>query len=172
MLKIIGSVLVIAAGGLAGALIARSYERRPRELRELSSGLQMLETEIIYGATPLPDAFERVSRSCRGAVSTLFSSASEGMRTGKGFTAEEAWGNALARLAQVTSLKRDDIDVLKELGAFLGISDRDDQEKHMRLTAEQMRRQIEKAENEARTNVKLWNYLGLSSAVVLVMILL
>ncbi|HZK18836.1 MAG TPA: stage III sporulation protein SpoIIIAB [Clostridia bacterium] len=171
MLKIIGSVVVILAGGLIGATVARSYESRPRELRELRSGLQLLETEIIYGATPLPDALERVAQSCRGSIGGLFGYASGKLYSREGYTAAEAWESALDRLSQITSLNSDDVAVLRKLGSFLGVSDQDDQEKHMRLLAEQMTHQIEKAENDARVNVRLWRYLGISSAVVVVMIL-
>ncbi len=171
MLKIIGSVVVMLAGGLIGTTVARSYERRPRELRELRSGLQLLETEIIYGATPLPDALDRVAQSCRGNIGYLFGYASKRLYSGEGFTAAEAWESALGSLSQMTSLNSDDLAVLQRLGSFLGVSDQGDQEKHMRLIAKQMTHQIEKAENDARVNVKLWRYLGISCAVVIVMIL-
>jgi hypothetical protein len=59
MLKFLGAVLVLFAGTMFGFFQALQYARRPRQIRELITALQRLETEIVYGYTPLPEAAKR-----------------------------------------------------------------------------------------------------------------
>jgi len=171
MIKILGSFLVILSAGFAGMAIARGYSRRPDELRGILTGLQMLETEIIYGATPLPEAFNKVAERCCSSAALLFQRAGDELVSKGGCTAQEAWGKALVEFYPNSVLNRGDIAVLRTFGSSLGVSDAKDQSKHLRLIAEQLKSQILQAESMANKNVKLWNYLGFFGGVVIVLVL-
>ncbi|MHB8157607.1 MAG: stage III sporulation protein AB, partial [Desulfocucumaceae bacterium] len=69
MFKLIGAAILVAAGGTAGMLVAREYVRRPKELKAVLSSIKMLETEIIYTATPLAEALESVAAVSDSRVS-------------------------------------------------------------------------------------------------------
>ncbi|MBM7855480.1 stage III sporulation protein AB [Desulfohalotomaculum tongense] len=172
MLKLFGAVMVLCACGYAGFSMARNYQQRPKELRCLQSALQMLETEISYGATPLPDALEQVARRSESSVAGLFALTREQLLNGEGITAREAWDEALKQFYRSSAIKAGDAAVLKALGAGLGISDREDQVKHLRLAREQLKIETAKAEEEAVRNVKLYNYLGFLGGLTIVLILI
>jgi len=72
MLKIAGCLLIISAGSFAGISLARNYARRPGELRNMITALQMLETEISYTATPLPEALTRMAACCSAVIISPF----------------------------------------------------------------------------------------------------
>ncbi|MDI6709685.1 MAG: stage III sporulation protein AB [Thermoanaerobacterales bacterium] len=160
MLKAVGALCVIAAAGSYGVVVARDYARRPRELREARAALSMLETEIAYGATPLPEALETVGRRCDGALARFFTGAAEALAVRDGTTAGEAWEHSLARYSAHAPLRPEDLAALGSLGAVLGNSDREDQTRHLRLAGERLKILAARADDEARRNVRLWRYLG------------
>ncbi len=162
--------MILSACGYAGLTVAAKYRRRPMELRYLRSALQMLETEISYGATPLPEAMDRVGQRCEAGIAALFSLTRDKLLAGEGVTAREAWDEALAHFYKNSALNRADLAVLKALGSGIGISDRLDQVKHLRLAQEQLKIEEAKAEVEAEKNVKLYNYLGFLGGLTIVII--
>ena len=72
MLKLIASLLIICSAGLAGMRAASAYSLRTRQLRTLQEALQLLDTEIMYGATPLPAALSKVAAAAGEAVGDVF----------------------------------------------------------------------------------------------------
>jgi stage III sporulation protein AB len=164
-------LLVVAGGGLAGLAVARRYARRPAELRQLQSALQMLETEITYASTILPDALGGVASRCDRSVAVLFTAAREELLSMQGDTAAEAWEKALLRFYPDSNLTSADLAVLRTLGGVLGISDGRDQAKHLSLAREQLQSQIARADRDAAGNVKLWSYLGFLGALAVVILI-
>ncbi|KJS14183.1 MAG: stage III sporulation protein AB [Peptococcaceae bacterium BRH_c8a] len=171
MIKLIGAILLVSACGYAGWHVSRSYARRPVELRQFMTALQMLETEITYAATPLPDALSGIAERVDARVSSFFAHAAKELQTTRGTSARQAWSAALDRYRTGSTLDRGDLGILNSLGHNLGISDRDDQAKHLRLTLEQLKMAQARAEETASKNVKLWNYVGLLGGLIIVLAL-
>lgn len=171
MLKILGSALVVASGGICGLAVAGSYSRRPRELKSLSVALSMLESEIAYGINPLPEALERVAGRSDKNVALLLNRVARELGAKSGDTAREIWERALAAFYRNSSLTPGDLVILRGLGANLGMSDRQDQLKQLHLAREQLEHEIVLAEEEASKNVKLWSYLGFLGGLLAVIIL-
>ncbi|MDD3653713.1 MAG: stage III sporulation protein SpoIIIAB [Desulfotomaculaceae bacterium] len=171
MLKMIGAMLVVTASGFCGLSVAGNYQRRPRELRSLRAALQMLETEISYGATFLPEALRQVAGRCDQATAVLFSEAAAELSRMSGVTAAEAWDKALRKYYPRTALKPGDLAVLQNFGASLGISDRQDQIKHLHLAMEQIDNEAVIADDESARNVKLWRYLGFIGGLLVVLLI-
>lgn len=170
MLKFLGAAMVVAASGLSGLAVAGSYARRPKELRALRSALQMLETEIMYGATRLPEALNTVASRCDQLVRPLFKQTEVELSAMSGVSAAEAWEKALTIYYPASTLKPQDHSILIHLGRSLGRSDCADQVKHLRLTMEQVTQEAANAEEEASRNVKMWSYLGFLSGLVFVLV--
>lgn len=171
MFKLLGAGLTLAACTGIGFTLAREYTERPRQLRAIESALQMLETEIVYGATPLTEALDHIAAGCDPGVTVLFQQTAKELRQAGGCTAGEAWRQALDAFYQASAVKTADIAVLKRLGASLGLSDRRDQEKHLKLAREQLRQEIRLAEELALKNSRLYRYLGVLGGLALVLVL-
>lgn len=161
LVKITGTILLIASFGLVGHLVAESFTRRPRELRQIQSALQMLETEMAYGASPLPEALGRISQFCGEPVKSICRTAETQLRSGRGVTAGEAWVAAVNQVFPDTVLSEADRQALVDFGATLGISDREDQMKHLKLTREQLKREETRADEDGEKSARMWKYLGL-----------
>lgn len=172
MLKLLGALMVIFSCSLMGMTVASNYRRRPGEIRALQNALQLLETEISYGATPLPDALTYVAERCDRRVSPLFGGTGRELLTMRGKTAREAWAMALEEYYPRSALNRSDRTVLLELGNSLGISDREDQIKHLALAREQLKLEQAKAEEDSARNTRVYHYLGFLGGLTVVLILI
>lgn len=171
MLKLIGAVLVLFSASMVGWQISGSYARRPVQLRALLVALQMLETEIVYGLTPLSRAFVKVGQRVDAAVGRLFSQAAELLQTEQAQSAEDALRQAMDRHWSQTSLKKQEKEVLLSLGLVLGSSDREDQEKHLRLAVTHLRGLEEEARLEQAKYERMYKSLGFLGGLLVVILM-
>lgn len=172
MWKLVGAFLVIGSMGLAGIKAASFYSRRAAELRSLQDALQMLDTEILYAATPLPRALKKIGCSGCNAVAGIFDEAGELIRAGEGCTVAEAWGKALHKNWSSTALNREDYAILSSFGEMLGGSDCREQHKNITLASLHLRNEEEKARREHEKNARLWRYGGFLAGISIVLLLL
>ena len=170
MLKMLGVVVVIGALSLLGMTVARGYGLRVRQLEDLQSAFALLETEIIYGLTPLPEAFARVSQRAAEPAAGMLGQAAAELREAQ--PVQIAWNQALAQLAEVSSLKREDLEILRYFGCGLGEADIREQQKKFRLLAEQLERAITAAWAEKNKNQRIWQYLGVSAGIAVALLLI
>ncbi|WNQ09403.1 stage III sporulation protein SpoIIIAB [Paenibacillus aurantius] len=171
MLKLIGALFVLFAGTMLGFYQAGQLARRPRQIRQLILALQRLETEILYGFSPLPEALQTVSRPLASPLSELFRQASDSMEERSGASAEESWNGAVSRTWGQTSMKGNEQEVMKQLGHTLGISDREDQIKHIRLAVSHLQAEEQTAAEEQKRFEKMWKSLGVLAAALIVLLM-
>ena len=171
MIKIIGACVTLGACATMGFTWAGVYEKRPRQLIYLGQGLQLLETEILYGATPLPEAMEQVAANCSPEIAGLFSCTAAELRKMEGVTAGEAWDRALAKFSVKTALAQKDLQILRRFGVSLGASDREDQAKHLKVALSQIKLAAAEAEAAAKKNATVYKYLGILGGLLLVLML-
>lgn len=171
MFKLIGVCLTLTACGYIGLTWARIYEKRPQQLTALEGALQLLETEIIYTATPLQEAMKHVSQRCDPDISELFRNMAAELEKTEGATAGEAWERAADDFYSGTALNQRDLHILKRFGASLGVSDREDQAKHLEMTRSQLRLASTQAETLSRKNSTIFKYMGFLSGLFLVLVL-
>ncbi len=170
-IKIIFSCIIIFCSGMVGQIYANSFRERTRLLSQLIHTLQVLETEIVYGATPLPFILQKVAKKSKAQIASLLEVTSEILLKKEGYTFSEAWGKGLEIAKKSSELKREDMELLINLGNNLGSSDRDNQVKHIRLTMEGLRRNYEEATLLQNKNVSLYKHLGLLAGLTIVIIL-
>lgn len=172
-LKLVGSSLILLAGTAWGLEAAARLERRVHLLQGLKLGLSLLETEISYGRLPLPRAMMKVASHLKETgTAPLFRKCGVCMEPGKGLVAEEAWRESVADfLRREPALKDQDGEILLALGGYLGLSDPQDQLKHLRLAQERLRFQEKQAYEEAVRQGKIYRYAGFATAAVLVLVL-
>jgi len=167
----LASVLIVFSGGIAGLVVANSYATRPEELKNLRCALGMLETEIGFGLTPLPEALNRVGRRMGGSVGYFFREVAAALNDDCGLSAGEAWEKCLGILKEEAFLSQGDLDILRSFGNTLGVSDRDDQIKHLRLAQEQLSLQEHDAEKLKEGNQRMWRTIGFLGGLAVVLIL-
>lgn len=162
--------LVIAGSALCGFVIAKNYADRPRQLLSVRAGVEMLMTEIVYAATPLSEACIGVSKSQGKPVADFFATVGRGLADM--MTVNEAWARGLEELRLSSSLLLPDLEVLRTLGEVVGVSNREDQERHLLIACQRLHALHTLAMDEASRNVRMWRYLGFLIGVVVVIIIL
>jgi stage III sporulation protein AB len=171
MLKLLGAIMILLSATLFGFYKAQQYARRPRQIADVIRSLQRLETEIIYGATPLPEAILTVANSCPRPVQYIFRSVGEELGQAGGRSAQQIWQHSVALHWKHTSMKSGEQDMVSQLGFTLGLSDRNDQVKHLRLAVQQLQGEIENAQEERKRYESMWRSLGLLIGALIVILM-
>ncbi len=160
LLKILGGIMIISAGGLIGILYSGRLYARHRELNNLRRHMQMLETEIIYGATPLPAAMANIAGRTEGLASSFFLLVAKCLSERSFYSFKDAWVYSVDSIFHGTPLDWADVELIKGLGNILGGSDREDQKKHFELFYMQLRHQEDKALEELKRSGRMYRSLG------------
>jgi len=68
VLKWIGAVLIVAAGGLFGYRLAASHKQEEKALRRMIGALDYMQCELQYHLTPLPDLCRQAGEQYRDLI--------------------------------------------------------------------------------------------------------
>jgi stage III sporulation protein AB len=172
-LKLAGSILVIAAGGLMGFSLAARYKNRPQQVRQLINGIVALKSYIRYASTPLAEAFSESARGLSGVISEVFTAIGNYLNRETGLTPQEAITRALASGSDdQLALRRQEREAFILFGANLGKMNREEQERY----CDMLMSQLEKIEHDALTlrdqNVAMYRYLGVCGGMAVAILLI
>lgn len=170
MLKLFGAVLIVLAGTLAGLQFAKQYADRPRHIRGLIAALQRLETEIMYGFTPLPEAMRRIGIQSKEPLKTLFIKTAEEMSPPHDRSAQDAIQRAMDSHWKSTALKGTE-KRFSASSVVLGTSDRSNQSTHIALALQQLKQEESVAREDQGKYEKLSKSLGLLLGALIVILI-
>lgn len=156
-----GAALVILAATLAGWVQARQFASRPNQIRRLILALKRLETEIMYGFTPLPDALRRIGEQSQEPVRAIFVTAADNMSASNLLSAQESLEQAAINVWKFTAMKAPEQEVIRQLSYTLGTSDRKDQLRHLATAVRQLESEESAAREEQARYEKMYRSLGL-----------
>ena len=172
MIKIIGCLIIILSSSTLGFLMGSKFNLRVRELKLLKVSLQMLETEIAYSNTPLPEAFDNISKRSKNPIKDIFSNMSINLYKRIYSTVGEAFDVSIEKIKDKTCFSKDDLEVLKSFGNSIGTSDVNGQIKAFKLVLKQLDQQEIKAEEQRCKNEKMYKSLGFLAGVAIALILI
>ncbi|KUO58909.1 MAG: stage III sporulation protein AB [Gracilibacter sp. BRH_c7a] len=167
---IAGYLGLIIGFGCLGLLKARQIKRRPLEIREMINALALLDTEIFWGSTPLPEAFAFLKERVDFPWKNFFSELETRLRDGA--NAASAWESAIYSQRKKFSLLEDDWRIISSLGKGLGRSDRNEQHKQLELVQKHLNSVAERARDNAESKAKMWSYLGFLSGMAIVIFIM
>lgn len=172
MLKIIGSIMVISASSFIGYFISGDCSKRPVQLRDLQGMIRMLENEIRFLSSYIPEAFERIYKSVDSPVKDFFKATVENLKNDSSLNASCAWEMAITENIHKTALNEEDRDILLAFGKMLGNSDIEGQIKNTGFVLHQLSLQEKKAEENKKRNETLYKTLGLLGGIAAVLVLI
>lgn len=171
--KMLGCIMVLLSSGFLGYVLSTDCKKRPRQLRELQSMLQIFENQISYLSDVLAEAFGRICSSSGGSETGIFfSNTVERLQSGRSITAAKAWEEAVRENIRKTSLNKEDEEILVSFGKLLGSSDLEGQIKNIRLTLSQLKLQEQKAEESRAKNEGMYRSLGILGGIAVVIVLI
>ncbi|GAA4709890.1 stage III sporulation protein SpoIIIAB [Brevibacillus fulvus] len=171
MVKLIGCILVLFSASMVGWQLGRRYANRSSQLRALLLALQMLETEIVFGLTPLNRAFVKIGQRVPREIGNLFQTAAELLQTARELSTQACLQAAIDKHWPQTALRKDERDVLSSLAFVLGSSDVEDQQKHLRLAITHLHALEEEARVEQGKYEKMYKSLGFLGGLLVVILM-
>jgi stage III sporulation protein AB len=171
MIRWLGAALVLFAGTMIGFIQAARYAERPRQIRHLIHALQRLETEIGFGSTPLPEALARIAQALPAPLSELFADAAGQLEEGRGETVQVCWERAVTERWPATAMRQGEREAMLRLGASLGGSGKEDQQKHIRLAMAHLQAEEAAAREDQQRYEKLSRSLGVLGAALVVILM-
>ncbi|NLI69288.1 MAG: hypothetical protein GX364_00270 [Firmicutes bacterium] len=168
--KLCGALCVVSACYLWGEFKARSFTVHLQQLQQFRQAFNLLSAEISYTGTPLPAAFKNISARIGGAVGNIFEEAAERILAGGDVSAGEAWREAVSDTFPRLSISQDDRRIIGQLGASLGMVDREGQIKQIGLVLSLLEDALQDAHEKRQRNERMWRYLGLLGGLMLVII--
>ena len=168
MLKIVGSVLVIAGAGGFGICKAVRFYRQIRQLNELLHALELLKCEMNYTLLPISELCRVISDRIGGTAGALLTNYSEGLEND--LTRSKAIQNAMEKTHGLC-LSPDAQMALLELFENLGRYDLEGENRLLTMTQSRLKNTLEACESEKKPLAKGYAALGICTGIALAILL-
>lgn len=165
--KILGAVLVLGSCGGFGIWLGRGYVRQERMLQQLLMVLRLLQWELKYRLTALPELARLASRECNGQLSRVFA---DFARELDWHTEPDAAGCIHAAIRRSRDLPPQVKRLLRRLGSSLGRFDLEAQLEGLEAAAEECRQRLRELNEGRKERLKSYQTLGLCAGAALVIL--
>lgn len=152
---------------IIGKSISQKYRYRLEELKEMKNALNIFKSKVKFTYQPIPEIFTEIAQNTNRNISKLFNLSLEKMQTE---TAANAWEESIEEFTG--NLNNEDKQSIRTLSKMLGTVDAEGQLSQIELTQNFLDRQIDQAQDEKNKNEKLYNKLGMTIGLAIVIILI
>lgn len=174
-MKILGIIILILSCGGLGNIWASANTNRTKELGEVLQVLAILETEIIYGQTPLPEAFQKMSQSLnpKSGLVALLNDVAEAMKDENyDYNGITDFKKIIKQNAYLLALNEGDLETLATLGFGLGLSTQEDQIRRLRLVFNNLETRYQMSREQAKTYNKIYQTTGWAVGIILTLFMI
>ena len=168
-LKYIMLFILFILANVIGRILSQKYVYRLNELNEFKNFLNIFKTKIRFTCDTIPDIFQDFSEKTKKNISKIFCLANKKM---KYETAGQAWEEAIEETKPELNLKEEDVNVIKMLAKMLGNTDIEGQISQIEITEKLLETQIDEAKEEKDKNQKLYQKLGTTIGLGIVILLI
>lgn len=165
-------ILVFGISAFIGYLLANKYSERVKEINDILLALDIFETKIKYTYDSLSTVFSFIADNLKTKVFRIFYISGEEIKENKNDSAGDIFKEVVDGEKVFLNLKKDDIEILKELAVSLGQTDLEGQLKNIRLVRTSFENQLKNAQEEKMKNYKMYRNLGVLTGLVIIIILL
>jgi stage III sporulation protein AB len=170
--KIIGSILVIASSTGIGFFFGNELKYRIHDLKELRKMMVLLQGDIRYANTPLPEAISSIARRNTGILGNFFTMTSKRLYELSGKTFSQIWKESVQKEVICTSLSKKDKLQMMEFGESLGYLDKEMQMNTLELYIAQLTEEITELSKNVNEKTYLYNSLGIMSGIFVTIIMI
>lgn len=161
MLKLVFIFMLFFIASYIGFLYGETFRKRYDVLKEILKTLIILQNEILYGSTPLPEALSNIEKKTSKPLKTLIGNVNKELCNGEAESVYSAFKSEYVSLQNYFYLSDSDKNFLVDFIKSLGESGLYGQEKIFNLVIENIRSNLQEAEEEAKKNIKVYRYLGI-----------
>ncbi len=168
-IKWIGAILIICGCGGFGALLAHNHRREERALRRLVGALDLMECELQYRMSALPELCRQAAREAHDVIGTVLTVLAEEMERQVAPDAQSCMHAALSRVKDIPPITAGCLD---ELGASLGRFDLPGQLKGLDAVRASCRRELDKLGENREQRLRGYQTLSLCAGAALAILFL
>lgn len=172
MVKIIMIITIFSIFTLVGYIYGESFRKRFMNLQECYKIILLLQNEVVFNTTPLPEALLDVAKKSKEPFNELISNASNELLYGEIGNVFVAFKKNYKLYEENLYLNKSDKDVLSDFLRSLGDSGVYGQEKIFNLVLGNLKLNIKEAGEESKKNTKLYRYLGMCFGAMIAIFLL
>ncbi|AGF56500.1 stage III sporulation protein SpoIIIAB [Clostridium saccharoperbutylacetonicum] len=172
MFKIIIAIGIFLISTYIGFIYGDTFKKRQDQLREILKALTILENDIVYGTTPLPEALENLYSKINNPLNNLIKAIADRLIKGD---VESVYQGALEEFKGLENefyLNEADKEIMADFLKSLGSSGVLGQKKIFALAVEGIRMNLREAEDIAKKNIKLYRYLGVCLGAMIVIFII
>ena len=168
MLRLAGALMVAGGMSTLGFLAAGGLGRRVRTLRALAGALELMERELSFRLTPMPELLEGLAKRAPPPADRLFARCRAGLADLGERSLGELWREGLAEFP----LKGDERLLLEGLGEVLGRYDGEGQRSALREARSALEGMLEEAQAERVRLGRVYQVTGTAAGAALAILLL
>lgn len=172
MLKITGVCIVLA--GMLGLGLSINAERAQHisYLKDWSRLLEIMENEIAFQRSTLPEICYRIGHHHKIRQSEFVLQLDELIKSNQGLTFGDCWKSKITQILKQQRLKKDEIQLLEEVGNNLQYEDHKMQMRTMQNVRECLEKKIAQEEKEKQEKGKITMCLSCVCGIIMTVILL
>ncbi len=161
MFKIIILFMIFSIFVYSGYIYGEKFNIRYKNLQEILKSINLLQNEIIYNSTALPEALMSIGDRCRDPLGILIKDVSNLIYEAEEDSVFDMFKIKYKKYKDDLCLKSDDIRVISDFLKSLGELGVYGQEKMFELAKANLNINIKDAQIIAEKNTKLYRYLGI-----------
>ena len=172
IVKIISLLLILGLSSFIGIIISNKYNMRVKEIEDLISALDLLETRVKYTYDTIADSFDFIANNMKTKAYRVFMISSSLLMENKNMSAGDIFKSVVEEESIFLSLTKEDREILKGLGTSLGQMDLEGQLKNIVLVKQLLENQLNEALEEKSKNFKLTRNMGIFVGLIIMVILI
>ena len=168
-IKWVGAILIVGGCGGFGFSIASAHRHQGRMLQQLLRLLKLMEWELRFRLTALPELCTIASKEADGALKKVFQDLHREFSWQSAADTDACMGIALRRNPDLPPKVR---RIMKHLGSILGRFDLEGQLQGLQAVQEEIRLAVHNGGKEREQRVRSYQTLGLCAGLALVILLI
>ncbi|WP_244835350.1 stage III sporulation protein SpoIIIAB [Clostridium sp. BJN0001] len=160
MFKIMLLLIIFCISSYIGITYADSFKLRTSQLKVLLKAVLILENDVIYGNTPIPESLNNLIIKIENPFSDFLKDVSYKLTNTDVTSVYDAFSSEFDKYKDKLYLKPYDVKILKDFLKSLGTSLTQGQEKVFNLAIHNIKININESEEIEKKNSKLYRYLG------------
>lgn len=172
MLKIISILIIFLACTYIGFYYGENFKKRNSQLNEILKGILLLNNEVMYTNTPLPEALRYVALKVDYPLRNLLLKVSENLVKGESKSVYEAFNEEYKKEKHNFKIIDEDKRVISDFLKSLGESGVYGQDKIFNLAIENIKVNCKASELIASKNTKMYRVLGVCIGAMLSLFLI
>lgn len=171
-MKIIGAVLIVGSGIYLSGNITMAMKRRLQELYALKTLMVLLEGDISYSISTLPECFLEISEKVDSPFDEWLHSLGNQLLNYEVGGFESIFQASIQTLKRDSYLRQEDMELILNLSGLLGFLDKDMQCNLVKLTRSRIEETIVQVEKGMKNQTKIIHTVGVLIGILIVIILI